>query len=328
MTRTVTIQSAIAKAFDKSDYPLEYNPAPNPKWFSKNANGIEFCNQFVEVADGYEVVRLGELLEGFAEFSSAIGNAQQAMSIDIQMQRRAIFLDLIQRFGFDDATGAEIALGFCLTQTLRKRPEVFSDAELAEVRATPEQIEEYKKRVAEAQEIYDKAIAIINEKRDELISFAQDRDFEPKIKQLVTMQSANPSQRFADLYHIAVFLKGHCKYRYEDLPDGAYEPGEVEKYLTENKLLNLDGTPRRTEVDLDIPDIMNFPRKRNEKLIEIVGKDIQGAPLVKATILENATPKAETSEELEGNLKGSKRQKVTSQAEVEPQTTMSLLQAA
>jgi hypothetical protein len=323
-----SITTAISKAFAQSGFPLDCDPIPNPRWFSKNVNGIEFCNQFVEVVDGYEIVRLGELVEWFAEFISVIGNAQQGMNIDMQMQRRSIFLDLIKKFGFDDATGAEIALTFCLTQNIQPRPEMLSDEQFAAANATPAQIENYKKRLAVSQEIYDKAITIINEKRAELVAFSEDHSFEPKIKQLITMQQTNPSQRFANIYSIAGFMKDHCKYRYEDLPDGTYAAGEVEKYLAENQLLNLDGTPRRSEVNLDISDIMSFPRKLNEKLMAVVEKDISGAPLTKVEPLSESAPEPETEEELRGNSKGSKKQKVTSPEETEPQTTMRLLAVA
>ncbi len=40
--KTATLKAAIEKAFNQSDYPLEYNPAPNPKWFTKNQDGIEY----------------------------------------------------------------------------------------------------------------------------------------------------------------------------------------------------------------------------------------------------------------------------------------------
>ncbi len=327
-----SITTAISKAFSQSGFPLDCDPAPNPRWFSKNANGIEWCNQFVEVVDGYEIVRLGELVEWFAEFISVIGNAQQGMNIDMQMQRRTMLLELIKKFGFDDATGAEIALTFCLTQTIQRRPEMMSEAKLDEEteknKATPEDIEAYKKRIADLQATYDKAIAIINEKRAELVAFSEDHSFEPKIKQLITMQQTNPSQRFANIYSIAGFMKDHCKYRYEDLPDGTYESGEVEKYLADNQLLNLDGTPRRSEVNLDISDIMSFPRKLNEKLMAVVEKDIAGAPLTKVVALSESAPEPETEDELKGKSNSSKRQKVTSPEETEPPTTMRLLAVA
>lgn len=323
-----SITTAISKAFAQSGFPLDCDPIPNPRWFSKNANGIEWCNQFVEVVDGYEIVRLGELVEWFAEFISVIGNAQQGMNIDMQMQRRSIFLDLIKKFGFDDATGAEIALTFCLTQNIQPRPEMMSAAELEKAKATPDQIEAYKKRIADLQGIYDKAIAIINEKKAELVAFSEDQSFEPKIKQLITMQQTNPSQRFANIYSIAGFMKDHCKYRYEDLPDGTYEHGEVEKYLADNQLLNLDGTPRRSEVNLDISDIMSFPRKLNEKLMAVVEKDIAGAPLTKVAPLSESVTEPENEEELKGKSSSSKKQKTTSPEETEPQTTMKLLAVA
>lgn len=323
-----SITTAISKAFAKSGFPLDCDPIPNPRWFSKNANGIEWCNQFVEVVDGYEIVRLGELVEWFAEFISVIGNAQQGMNIDMQMQRRSIFLDLIKKFGLEDATGAEIALTFCLTQNIQPRPEMMSEAELEEAKATPDQIEAYKKRIADLQNTYDKAIAIINEKRAELVAFSEDQSFEPKIKQLITMQQTNPSQRFANIYSIAGFMKDHCKYWYKDLPDGTYEPGEVEKYLADNQLLNLDGTPRRSEVNLDISDIMSFPRKLNEKLMAVVEKDIAGAPLTKVVALSESAPDPETEDELKGKSSSSKKQKTTSPEETEPQTTMKLLAVA
>jgi hypothetical protein len=323
-----SITTAISKAFAQSGFPLDCDPIPNPRWFSKNANGIEWCNQFVEVVDGYEIVRLGELVEWFAEFISVIGNAQQGMNIDMQMQRRSIFLDLIKKFGFDDAIGAEIALTFCLTQNIQPRPEMMGDAELETAKATPDQVVAYKKRITDLQATYDKAIAIINERRSDLVAFSEDNSFEPKIKQLITMQQTNPSQRFANIYSIAGFMKDHCKYRYEDLPDGTYESGEVEKYLAENQLLNLDGTPRRSEVDLDISDIMSFPRKLNEKLMAVVEKDISGAPLTKIEPLSETAPGPETEEELKGKSNGSKKQKTILPEETEPPTTMKLLQVA
>lgn len=323
-----SIATAISKAFAQSGFPLDCDPTPNPRWFPKNAKGIEWCNQFVEVVDGYEIVRLGELVEWFAEFISVIGNAQQGMNIDMQMQRRSIFLDLIKKFGFDDATGAEIALAFCLTQNIQPRPEMMAEAELEKAKATPDQIEAYRKRITELQATYDKAIAIINEKRAELVAFSEDQSFEPKIKQLITMQQTNPSQRFANIYSIAGFMLDHCMWRYEDLPDGTYEPGEVEEFLTKNELLNPDGAPRRTKVSLDIPDIMSFPRKLNEKLMAVVEKDISGAPLTKVEPLSDSAPEPETEEELKGKSSGSKKQKTTLPEETEPQTTMKLLAVA
>jgi hypothetical protein len=323
-----SITTAISKAFAQSGFPLDCDPTPNPKWFTKNANGIEWCNQFVEVVDGYEIVRLGELVEWFAEFISVIGNAQQGMNIDMQMQRRSIFLDLIKKFGFDDSNGAEIALTFCLTQSIQPRPEMAADSEIKKARLTPDQVESYKKRTTDLQATYDKAISIINEKRAELVAFSEDQSFEPKIKQLITMQQTNPSQRFANIYSIAGFMKDHCKYRYEGLPDGTYEPGEVEKYLADNQLLNLDGTPRRAEVNLDISDIMSFPRKLNERLMAVVEKDISGTPLTKIEPLSEAAPEPETEEELKGKSSGSKKQKATLPDETEPPTTMRLLQVA
>jgi hypothetical protein len=322
-----SIKTAISKAFAQSGFPLDCDPTPNPKWFPENVNGIEFCNQFVEVVDGYEIIRLGELVEWFAEFISVIGNAQQGMNIDMQMQRRSIFLDLIKKFGFDDATGAEIALTFCLTQSIQPRPEVMSDAELEKAKATPDQIEVYKKRIIELQATYDKAIAILSEKRSDLVAFSEDQSFEPKIKQLITMQQTNPSQRFANIYSIAGFMKDHCKYRYEDLPDGTYEVGEVEKYLANNQLLNLDGTPRRSEVNLDIADIMSFPRKLNEKLMAVVEKEVSGAPLTQVMPLSESVPEPENEEKLRGKSSSSKKQKATSPEEMEQPTTTKLLVA-
>jgi hypothetical protein len=322
-----SIKTAISKAFAQSGFPLDCDPTPNPRWFSKNANGIEFCNQFVEVVDGYEIIRLGELVEWFAEFISVIGNAQQGMNIDMQMQRRSIFLDLIKRFGFDDATGAEVALTFCMNQSIQPRPEVASDEEIKRAKVTAEILEAHKAQVAAAQAIYDKAIAIFDDKKAEILEFSEDQSFEAKIKQLITMRQTNPSQRFANIYSITGFLKDHCKYRYEDLPDGTYEAGEVEKYLLENQLLNLNGEPRRAEVDLDIADIMNFPRKLNEKLMAVVEKDISGAPLTKVMPLSESVPEPESEEELKGKSNSSKKQKAILPEETEQPTTTKLLAA-
>lgn len=290
-----SIDVAVKKAFQESGFPLDYVISPDPSWWDKDGNPTV---DTVEI-DGYQIVLLGELLEGFAQFSNHIAGAQQKIGIAIRSAQLEILYELIIQFGFTGSEEAQYGFQYCLSGSV---PEVSKLLSLEEFNkavkrsATVEEYEDYKKRYNEQVNAYNAAIPIIESKKTELLRFyiANRSKFDSFMENSSLLSSSRPGE----MYQIAAFLRERCRFR----------NGE--------------------EITVDIDHVTHHKGKTNNLILKLIENETQGIDPKQTIAVSTPVSLNLTPEEVLGNSSGSRKRKSLLTEETEDELTTSLLQVA
>jgi hypothetical protein len=290
-----SLDSAVKKAFQETGFPIEYTISPDPTWWDTNDTPTVHT---VEV-DGYEIVLLGELLEGFAEFSNHIAGAQQKINLSIRSAQLEILYDLIITFGFNGSEEAQFAFQYCTSGSLPKEPELLDlekfNKAIGRV-AKVEEYEDYRTRNNEQKASWSVALPIIEKNKSALLKFYIDN--KSKFDAFLDNSQKLGGNRQGDIYQIAAFLRERCRFRFS------------------------------SPIEVDIDHVMRHSRKTNDRILKLIENEIQGVDPKQAAVIEAIAGTNQTPDELLGNSNGSKKRGRTTPEETEPQLTTSLLQVA